>query len=253
MIKQLLLSATLVAGPAASWAQCTPDPLFADSVFGVWPDTTMDFMSGEEGVFYSDTLNLIVPTDAGEINSAYAGFVIDSVQFTGIDNLPPGLSVNCNSQTTGPCTYLSSVLGCGLIEGTPTTAGTYNMTLNVLAYATVFGVSIPVAQSFPGYTIVVAPAGSTGINDVNVGLGQVQNVPNPFSQRTNIEFTLQRGTSTTVKVFNLLGEEVWRSEVAGRTGLNRVSFEPAQLMDGIYLYKVEAGANAFTGRMVLRR
>lgn len=251
MTKQLLFAAVLLCASFRVDAQCTPDPLYADSVFGVWPDTTTDFVGGMVGQFYTDTLTLLVPSDAGVIDPQFAGFAIDSVQFTGIDNLPPGLSVACNSQTAGACTYITGVLGCGTIEGTPTTAGTYLLTLNVLAYASLFGQAIPVPQSFVGYTIVIDP--STGINEANGGLGQVMNVPNPFSQRTNIEFILQRSTSTTVRVFNLLGEEVWRTDVAGKPGLNRVAFETADLQDGIYLYKVQAGSGAFTGRMVLRR
>lgn len=251
MTKQLLLAIAVIGASLQSDAQCTPDPLYADSVYGVWPDTTADFMPGTVGQFYSDTLTLLVPSDAGLINAQFAGFVIDSVQFTGIDNLPPGLSVNCNSQTAGPCTYITGALGCGTIEGTPTTSGSYDLTLNVLAFASIFGTAIPVPQSFTGYTILIDPA--TGLSELNVGLGQVMNVPNPFSQRTSIEFTLQRGANASVRVYNLLGEQVWRTDVQAKTGLNRVGFEPTDLQDGIYLYKVQAGASTFTGRMVLRR
>lgn len=253
MTRTFLFAIAVLIGTVRAGAQCTPDPLYADSVFGVWPDTTADFASGVETLFYSDTLVLLVPVDAGDIDPNYAGFIIDSVQFVGIDNLPPGLAIACNSQTNGPCTYLAGVLGCGLIEGTPTTAGTYDMVLNVLAYATVFGTPIPVPQSFAGYTIVIAPASTLGITEGTVGLGQVQNVPNPFNQRTTIEFTLIRAANTTVKVYNLLGEEVWREDVSGKPGMNRVGFEPTDLQDGIYLYKVQSGSSAFTGRMVLRR
>jgi hypothetical protein len=46
---------------------------------------------------------------------------------------------------------------------------------------------------------------------------------------------------------------VWREDVSGKPGMNRVGFEPTDLQDGIYLYKVQSGSSAFTGRMVLRR
>ncbi|MBL8010803.1 MAG: T9SS type A sorting domain-containing protein [Flavobacteriales bacterium] len=251
MTKHLLAAALLAAGTQTASAQCTPDPLYADSVYGVWPDTITDFAPGVLNVFYSDTLNLLVPSDAGLINPGFAGFTIDSVQFTGVTNLPPGLSVVCNSQTSASCTYLTSNVGCGLIEGTPTTAGTYDMTLNVLAYVSLLGQPVPVPQSFDGYTIIIAP--SVGVDELEAGLGQVQNVPNPFSQRTSIEFTLQYGVNTEVEVYNLLGERVWRAAVDGRPGLNRVGFEASDMPDGIYLYKVHAGREGFTGRMVLRR
>jgi len=250
MMKHLLLAAALTSGLMAS-AQCTPDQAYADSVYGVWPDTITDFAPGVLNVFYSDTLNLLVPSDAGLINPGFAGFAIDSVQFTGVSGLPPGLSVVCNSQTGASCTYLTNNVGCGLIEGTPTVAGTYNLTLNVLAYVSLLGSPIPVPQTFTGYTIVIAP--SVGIAEAEAGLAHVQNVPNPFSQRTSIEFNLLRGANTEVEVYNLLGERVWRTAVEGHPGVNRVGFDAEGMPDGIYLYKVRAGATTFTGRMVFRR
>jgi hypothetical protein len=41
------------------------DPLYTDSVFGVWPDTPRRFSPGVLNQFYySDTLNILMPTSA---------------------------------------------------------------------------------------------------------------------------------------------------------------------------------------------
>ncbi len=248
----LLLATALTVG--ASHAQCTPDPLYADSVFGVWPDTTENFMSGVLGQFYTDTLNLIVPTNAADIpaDPPYPAITIDSIQLAGVTGLPPGLSVSCNSQTAGPCTYLPSVLGCGLIEGTPTQAGTYPITLDVVAWFTfIFPQSLP--ASFGGYEIVIEEIG-TGVFEVaNMGLANVRNVPNPFASRTTIEFQAGKSGDARVRVFNLVGEELWSQTVQSKVGLNKVLFEGGDLPAGVYLYKIESGANTYTGRMALQR
>ncbi len=76
--------------------------------------------------------------------------------FDSVSNLPPGLSVICNSQTPAPCTYLSNQVGCGIIEGTPTTAGTYDMILHVTAYTTLGFFVLPVPQEFEGYSISIS-------------------------------------------------------------------------------------------------
>lgn len=159
-MKKTILAAVLVISGANAMGQCTPNQLYADSIYGVWPDTTENFPSGVLNVFYSDTLNILVPSDAGLVNPNYAGITIDSVALTGVDNLPPGLSVVCNSQTGAACTFLTSQLGCGLIEGTPTTAGTYDMTINVLAYA--LGGFAQVPQAFTGYRITIAEDNAGG-------------------------------------------------------------------------------------------
>ena len=67
-MKQLVLTLAAAALTTAAAAQCTPDPLYADSVFGVWPDTLENFKPGMVNVFYSDTLNLIIPTDANSLD-----------------------------------------------------------------------------------------------------------------------------------------------------------------------------------------
>lgn len=253
MRRTILLLATAFAVDA-SQAQCTPDPLYADSVFGVWPDTTENFINGFVGLFYSDTLNLIVPTNASDIpaDPPYPAITIDSIQLAGVSGLPPGLSVSCNSQTAGPCTYLPSVLGCGLIEGIPTQAGIYELTLDVVAWFTfIFPQSLP--ASFGGYEIVVEEVG-TGVFEVaSAGLANVRNVPNPFASRTTIEFQAGRSGEARVRVFNLVGEELWSHTVQSKVGINKVHFEGGDLPAGVYLYKIESGSNSYTGRMALQR
>lgn len=252
MRRTLLFAALALTGFAAS-AQCTPDPLYADSVFGVWPDTTENFVSGEVGVFYSDTLNLIVPENAQDIDPGYPAVTIDSVQMTGVSGLPAGLAVYCNSQTGGACTYLPTVLGCGLIEGTPTTAGTYPLTIDVTAWFTFFGTPQPFPTSFSGYEIVIVPS-TVGIPaSERPALDGVRNVPNPFSGRTSIEFDLARAGMVRVSVFDLVGEELWKTTVSGTIGTNKVVFDGAALGEGVYLYKVEADGASFTARMALHR
>ncbi len=249
MKQTLLFAALLLVGLNAS-AQCTPNQLYADSVYGVWPDTTADFSPGMVGTFYSDTMQLLVPSDAGLINPLYAGYTIDSVRFDGVTGLPPGISVICNSQTSAPCTYLPSVVGCGLLEGMPTTEGSYPMTINVTAYALVFGFTLPVPQAFTGYQIDIAPA--LGLGEIEaVSLDQVQTAPNPFGQRTNIAFNLSHAATARVKVFNLVGEEIWHRTMEAKQGLNNIPFDAASLENGIYLYKLEAGDRSFAGRMVV--
>jgi len=253
MIKNLLLATCLLLAGAASAQPCTPNPLYADSVYGVWPDTTTNFMNGMVGIPYSQDLNLIVPLNAQDIDPTFPAVQIDSVQFNGVTGLPDGLSVACASQTPASCTYLASVLGCGVIQGTPTTAGTYPLELTVTGYFTLFGTAVPYPISFTGYRIIVEED-NTGIGtDLIASLAGVRAAPNPFANRTTIEFELNRASEVRVKVFTLLGDELWSFRSVGKQGLNRIPFEAATLPEGVYLYKVETGREAFTGRMMVSR
>lgn len=253
MVRTLLVAACAAATIGAS-AQCVPNQLYADSVYGVWPDTLENFANGMVGVFYSDTLQILVPSSASAIDPSYPSFVtIDSVRMDQLSGLPPGITVNCNSQTAGPCTYLANQVGCGLLEGTPTQQGTFPITIDVTVYLNVFGSTQSVAQSFSGYSITILP-NTVGIGDIEtVNAGKAHNVPNPFAARTSIEFNLQRATPASISVFNLVGKQIWKQTVQGKAGNNRVPFSAENLENGIYLFHVEAAGHTSTGRMVVNR
>ncbi|MBK9176924.1 MAG: T9SS type A sorting domain-containing protein [Flavobacteriales bacterium] len=252
MSRTLLATVFAFACAAAIAQPCTPNPLYADSVFGVWPDTTQNFMPGQLGMPYSQDLNLIVPVNAQDIDPTFPAVQIDSVVFDGVTGLPAGLTVACASQTPAPCTYLPSVLGCGVVQGTPSEAGLFELTLNVTGYFTLFGNPIPYPLSFTGYRIFILDP--TAVAELApIGLASVRNVPNPFSNRTMIEFQLARASDVKLRIFNLLGEELWSHRTQGKAGANRVPYEGGTLQEGVYLLKVESGREAFTGRMMVNR
>jgi len=257
-MKKALLLFVSVLGFGSAQAQCTPDPLYADSVFGVWPDTTEDFRAAFLNQFYSDTLNLIVPLNASDIpaDPPYPDVAIDSIQLANVSGLPAGLAISCNSQTVAACTYLPAQLGCGLIEGIPTMAGTYPLELNVVAWFTInIGIPIAVSQdiTFGGYELVVNEINTGLATYVLPGLTNVRNMPNPFASKTTIEWQTSRTGEARVRVFNMVGEELWVQRVQAKSGANKVTFDGGDLPAGVYLYKVESGSDTFTGRMALQR
>ncbi len=253
-MKQLLLSLLFAAASSIALAQpCTPDPLYADSVFGVWPDTTENFSAGMIGIPYEQILNLIVPSDAGLVDPQFAGLVIDSVGFVGLTGLPLGLSVACNSQTPAACTYITGQLGCGVITGTPTETGTFPLVLNVLAHSSIFGNVLSVPYTFGGYQIVITDNTTSIEGPELTSLGSVRTVPNPFAVRTSFEFELDRSGVVELRVFNLLGEEMWNRSIQGKAGVNKVPFDGQSLSEGVYIYKLASGKKTQTGRMVIHR
>lgn len=252
MIKKLLCIALLAYGASAS-AQCTPDPSIVTGPYGVWPDTLENFSNGMIGVFYSDTLNMLIPTNAGDINPAYNGITLDSVKVNSLTGLPPGLSISCNSQTNAPCSYLAGHLGCGLIEGMPTQTGTFPIIINVTAYLSLFGIAQPIPQAFTGYSITILD-NNVGVSNMEPsGMNRLQNIPNPFNNRTSIEFTLSAATTAKIRVFNLVGEELWKETIPAKAGINKVPFDAGRLESGVYLFSVQAGNYYHTGRMVVNR
>ena len=69
-----------------------------------------------------------------------------------------------------------------------------------------------------------------------------QNYPNPFNASTNIEFRIPKNEFVTLKIFNLLGEEV-TTLLSGRllSGFHSCEFDASDLPSGVYFYRLQAG------------
>jgi hypothetical protein len=83
----------------------------------------------------------------------------------------------------------------------------------------------------------------------------VQNYPNPFNPSTNIEFRLAKTTTVTLKIYNLLGEEIQTliSKETMSAGTHKFSFRADGLPSGIYVYKLETPEFTQVRKMTLLR
>ena len=77
-MKKLLIITFSLFSFTFAYSQCTPDPTYADSTFGVWPTPQTNFPAGDIGVFYDEVVYFKVPRDAGNVDSSFAGQLIDS-------------------------------------------------------------------------------------------------------------------------------------------------------------------------------
>ncbi len=79
-----------------------------------------------------------------------------------------------------------------------------------------------------------------------------QNYPNPFNPTTKISFTLSKPSNVTLKVFNIIGQEV-ATLVNGQMdkGSYDVSFNANGLASGIYFYRLNAGDFTSVKKMLL--
>ncbi len=67
-----------------------------------------------------------------------------------------------------------------------------------------------------------------------------QNFPNPFNPSTTIRFTLPQEAFVTLKVYNIVGEEVATLVNNNLTqGMHSVQFNASNLASGVYLYRLQ--------------
>jgi len=79
-----------------------------------------------------------------------------------------------------------------------------------------------------------------------------QNYPNPFNPSTQIQFSIPKQTQVTLKIYNLIGQEV-ATLVNGvlDAGQHTVSFNASRLASGVYFYSIKAGSYTNTRSMML--
>lgn len=124
------------------------------------------------------------------------------------------------------------------------------------------GAEYTVAAVKPGCTvarIVHAPSIVADVDDDPFGLPHRfalhQNYPNPFNPSTTIEFDLARRSDVRLEVFNVLGRRV-NTLIDGNlpAGNHRSEFAGDNtLASGVYFYRLEAGDEVATRKMVLLR
>jgi hypothetical protein len=79
-----------------------------------------------------------------------------------------------------------------------------------------------------------------------------QNYPNPFNPSTNIEFSVPKESYVTLKVYNVLGQEVASlvNEIK-QAGNYAVSFNASKLTSGTYFYSLQTGDYTAKKKMML--
>ena len=172
--------------------------------------------------------------------------------FAGLATL--ALASTANAQFT----ISKSVIGSGggpMSDGTPN--GFYlNGTIGQPVIGPTSGPQFTINQ---GFWYTVPPGEVTG--DVKPlpgsasGYELAQNYPNPFNPSTLIRFSLPVGQKVTIRVMNLLGEEVARilDDEWKDAGNWEVDFVAENIPSGTYVYRIEAGSFTASKKMVLMK
>jgi hypothetical protein len=84
------------------------------------------------------------------------------------------------------------------------------------------------------------------------------NYPNPFNPETNIRFTIPIASEVTLRIYNILGEEVRTFQNHFKSGTHTLTWDGKNsfgedVASGVYLYKLSAGNYQDTRKMVLIR
>ncbi|MFN8117090.1 MAG: T9SS type A sorting domain-containing protein [Bacteroidia bacterium] len=280
-MRKIYLSIIAVyASLASSFAQtvptCSLNPTFiASNKVGVYPDSVTNFVSGVVGQPYVQNITVKVPKDttASGLTFCFNRFELSTP--TGITNynLPPGLMIGSSTAAVANGTingapslkFPGNANNCASIYGTPTTAGSYTLSMLVTPFMTpAFGAcpsnpnvsggsgSLTSPQTLNYYIINILPATSTGIRDIGKDkMALYQNEPNPFSDFTDIKFYVEGEDEATITVYNALGSVVNQQTIKTTYGENKVTIKAGSLASGTYMYSLKYKNAVTTKRMMV--
>lgn len=264
MKRTLLSICTILMASALSAQICLPNPEFADEPFGIWPSPEDGLTVGQVGVLYTQILDFKIPQNPNDFPDDILaqfpitpppGTTIDSVAVTGVTGLPDGLGFDCNSHSGAPCTFYSDTPGCALIAGIPEESGSFDLIIVLDIYLTTALGPLPFTGfEYTDYVLVVE-ADETSVSELSAyGLKVNQNMPNPFTTETVIEFSLDNPQMLEFNVFNLLGKNVHSRAINASQGENRIELNASELSmaPGIYLYSMTIDGQSVTRKMIVR-
>ena len=81
-----------------------------------------------------------------------------------------------------------------------------------------------------------------------------QNYPNPFNPSTNIEFSIKTQGNYSIKIFNIIGQEV--AILTNRVyapGNYKVNWDAGDLTSGMYIYQLSGGNVSIYKKMILMK
>ncbi|MFI5406317.1 MAG: YCF48-related protein [Nitrososphaerales archaeon] len=90
------------------------------------------------------------------------------------------------------------------------------------------------------------------LNEIPSEFVLLQNYPNPFNPSTKIKYSIPQSSNVTIKVFDILGNEIETSVNEEKpVGSYEITWYAANLPSGIYFYQLKAGVYTAVKKMIL--
>ncbi|UPT67464.1 MAG: T9SS type A sorting domain-containing protein [Sphingobacteriales bacterium JAD_PAG50586_3] len=285
MLKKLLSVAAVVAISFAANAQapCTPDPIYADSSAGIWPDSATGLPIGYTGDpnGYAAVIQVKTLSDTSvNFQGIPVQLFVQRLKVLDVVGEPDGFVVapaynglGGYWQNGGTDPNWTEVQGCVLISAPQSAViaaqavqgGVYPITVWVDVYAK--GNPIPATYTWVS-SLGTPPYGSAIAYDdyvlrIQQGVGVIENAldankfnvapnfPNPFSNITNINYNTVKEENINFNVYNTVGALVYSNKYQSTAGKNTIVFDGTKLSAGMYIYTVSNGKETFTRKMTI--
>jgi len=292
-MKKVLLSLTagLLSVTMAS-AQCVPNVQFADSTFGLWPDSIPFLEDGPMGgMAYQSQIDIKTFVDTA-VTAVGQQVVIsmDAFKIVSVSGQPAGFTWAAAGSTwveadqtwynEGTAPNITPVQGCLSINADAAATSAAAPATGYTDYPLVVTVDARIAATSIDLSFIGIGAGSwmsavpaavgggaftvgTYVLRVNAATGVAemlstsrfdlgQNYPNPAADESVISFTTPSVSNVEFRVYNMLGMLVKSQDILSEKGLNQVKVNTRDLSSGMYVYTMTNGGTTLTKKMTVK-
>lgn len=179
--------------------------------------------------------SIIQTTDGGYAAAGYGGILgATGLYIVKLDN---------NGNTCGNTISHNISAGTGGILGSP---------IPIVTNISLTDTALTPPTGSHGYVTRICVIGIQPIsNEIPASYKLYQNYPNPFNPATNIKYEIPRDVNVSIKIYDLLGKEVFNVNEYKKAGSYEVKFDGSNLASGMYFYQITAGSFTDTKKMVL--
>jgi hypothetical protein len=236
---------------------CNPDFIYVlAGLPGLWPNPQQGPLpDGDLNQSYSETITVIVPADTTIDVSQFGlpfGNVtvsINSLDITGINGLPTGLSHGCDQAT---CSWANSTNGCFKISGTPTQSGQFvvgvltSMNVNVPNFGPLQTPAAPLNYDL----FVASPA--TAVADLRAyGYAIETPAPSPTSGHSVLRYTTPVAATVQLEIHDITGRKVHGAQQAVPAGDHSFQLDAEQWTPGLYLCSLIVKGKRMTTKLIV--
>ena len=177
----------------------------------------------------------------------------------GVQNLPASMTYDCNPPN---CVFTSDTTGCIRVYGTATVE---EIGVHDLMISTTLDIGIPYNTTLPddnlapgNYFMHVKPEGSencatVAAYEVVEKAFEMRMQPNPASDYAEIFVNLPSTGRYNLAVYNAQGSLAQTRQLGLLEGENYIDFDASRLPVGLYIFVIDNGQQAASGRLLIQR
>ncbi|MCX6230021.1 MAG: T9SS type A sorting domain-containing protein, partial [Bacteroidetes bacterium] len=230
-------------------------------------------LAAGDSAVYTFTTQMAIPIGASVSFASWTKLTNDAYPFN--DTISKSITI-CNVAAAGAISGLTTVLPGSVHTYTVpaiSNATSYNWVLIPSSAGTITGTGNTVTVTFSTTTstatLTVSGVGAncsgnpsaplpinitTGVNEYDINsLWLGQNMPNPTTGVTYIEYNLPSAGEIKFDIMNLFGQKVYSTSSTEMAGKHKVNLELNKLADGIYYYTLEFKGKRLVKKMLINK